>query len=191
MIQDIFRIDIKCYQKKVIRIFFEQIIRKNPSIIIRLNTDFFEIKKYIGDQVVIYTGPIDHYFSDSGLPSLEYRSIVFKTTRLFNVPFYQPNSVVNYLEPNIPYTRCVEYKHFMNQKSDHTIIVRETTTDSGDPYYPVLNDWNKKLYEKYKSMAKNEKNIHFIGRLASYKYFNMDQAIRNALDYFKNNFNIY
>ena len=108
---------------------------------------------------------------------------------MLNVPYYQPNSVVNYPEPNIEYTRCVEYKHFLNQTSDHTVIVKETTTDTGEPYYPVLNERNKKLYDKYKKMAEDESaNIHFLGRLASYKYFNMDQAIRNALDYFENNF---
>ena len=169
--------------------FFEQIVKKNPSITVMLNTNFFKIKKWICDQIIIYTGPIDHYFSDSGLSPLEYRSINFETTRLLNVPFYQPNSVVNYPDADNPYTRCVEYKHFLNQTSNHTVIVKETTTDTGEPYYPVLNERNKKLYDKYKKMAENENtNIHFLGRLASYKYFNMDQAIRNALDYFENNF---
>jgi UDP-galactopyranose mutase len=87
------------------------------------------------------------------------------------------------------YTRCVEYKHFLNQKSEHTVIVKETSTNVGEPYYPVLNDKNKELYNKYFKMANREKsNVHFIGRLASYKYFNMDEAIRNALNYFENNF---
>lgn len=170
--------------------FFEKIIEKNPLITVKLNTDYFSIKdKISNEQIIIYTGPIDHYFSQSGYPSLEYRSINFETKRIFNVNYFQPNSVVNYPGPNTPYTRCVEYKHFLNQKSDHTIIVKETTTDSGEPYYPVLNEKNTNLYKKYLDMANNESNnVHFIGRLASYKYFNMDQAIRNALDYFKNNF---
>ena len=100
-----------------------------------------------------------------------------------NTPYYQTNSVVNYPGPSIKYTRCVEYKHFLNQKSNHTVIVKETTTDKGEPYYPVLNDFNKKLYNMYLQMTSKEKNIHFIGRLASYKYFNMDQAIENAINY--------
>ena len=107
-----------------------------------------------------------------------------------NHNFHQPYSVVNYPSKDIPYTRCVEYKHFLNQNSNHTVYVKETTTDIGEPYYPVLNDKNKELYKKYQKMAENEsKNIHFIGRLASYKYFNMDQAIKNSLDYFKEHFN--
>ena len=106
-----------------------------------------------------------------------------------NTEFYQPYSVVNYPGKETEYTRCVEYKHFLNQKSDHTVIVKETSTDVGEPYYPVLNDKNKELYLEYQKMAEEEdSNIHFIGRLASYKYFNMDQAIKNALEYYKNHF---
>ena len=168
--------------------FFEQIIKRNPSIKIMLNTDFFEIQEMVKEKTIIYTGPIDQYFSNSGLQSLEYRSINFETTKILNTSFYQKNSVVNYPESDIPYTRCVEYKHFLNQKSKHTIIVKEKSTDKGEPYYPVLNQKNKKLYEKYQQLAEKEKNIHFLGRLASYKYFNMDQAIKNSLEYFRNNF---
>ena len=170
--------------------FFNKIIEKNPLITVVLDTDYFELKhKISSDQITIYSGPIDHYFPQSGYPSLEYRSIRFEITKIFNTSFYQPNSQVNYPDPDTPYTRCVEYKHFLNQQSDHTVIVKETSTDIGEPYYPVLNERNKNLYQKYLMMANKEKsNIHFIGRLANYKYFNMDQAIRNALDYFKNNF---
>jgi len=100
--------------------------------------------------------------------------------------YFQPNSVVNYPETNVPYTRIVEYKHFLNQKSKHTIIVTEISKDDGDPYYPVPNDRNKTLYNKYKKLAEEEEknNIFFVGRLANYKYFNMDQAIENALNFF-------
>ena len=153
-----------------------------------LKTDFFEIKDEIKDKIIIYTGPIDKYYSDKGLPSLEYRSIDFHIERIMNTNYYQNNSVINYPEKNIKYTRCVEYKHFLNQNSKHTIIVKETTNDKGEPYYPVLNEENINLYNKYKKMSEKENNIHFIGRLASYKYFNMDQAIKNSLEYFKNNF---
>ena len=107
--------------------------------------------------------------------------------------YYQPNSVVNYPEIDVPFTRIVEYKHFLNQKSEHTIIVSETSNDIGEPYYPVPNDKNKELYEKYKTLAEDEerkRNVHFIGRLASYKYFNMDQAIEVALDYFEDKISI-
>ena len=164
--------------------FFQQILKQNKNIDVALNTDFFKIKHLLNDKKIIYTGPIDLYFSETGLPKLEYRSINFEIKHLMDTPYYQPNSVINYPQLNEKYTRCVEYKHFLNQKSDHTVIVKETTTDNGDPYYPVLNDKNKKLYDKYQNLANDNKNIHFIGRLASYKYFNMDQAIKNALDYF-------
>jgi UDP-galactopyranose mutase len=169
---------------------FFQCILDKYSMDVKLNTDFFDIKdKITKDQIVIYTGPIDTYFADKGLPKLEYRSINFHIERKMNTGFHQPNSVINYPGADIPYTRCVEYKHFLNQKSEHTILVKETTTSDGDPYYPVLNDKNKDLYEKYQKMAEKERNnIHFLGRLASYKYFNMDQAIRNSLDYFKKYF---
>jgi len=171
--------------------FFQAILDKHKdNIDVKLNCDFFDIKdKITKEQLVIYTGPIDIYFADKGLSKLEYRSIDFHIERKMNTDFYQPNSVVNYPSSDTPYTRCVEYKHFLNQKSEHTVYVKETTTDIGEPYYPVLNDRNKELYEKYKKMSEEEcENIHFIGRLASYKYFNMDQAIKNSLDYYKKHF---
>lgn len=177
--------------------FIEQML-DSPNIEIKLNTDFNEFRK-VNDltdfEGIIYTGPIDTYFSDTDLEKLEYRSIDFKINRILNVSggYYQPNSVVNYPEIDVPFTRIVEYKHFLNQKSEHTIVVSETSNDIGEPYYPVPNDKNKELYEKYKTLAEDEerkRNVHFIGRLASYKYFNMDQAIEVALDYFENKISI-
>ena len=104
--------------------------------------------------------------------------------------YYQPNSVINYPNMNVPYTRIVEYKHFLNQKSKHTIIFKEITTDIGEPYYPVPTERNKLLYDKYKELADKENNVLFVGRLANYKYFNMDEAILNSLNIFNNNINI-
>ena len=172
--------------------FFESILNNNKNNIdVKLNTDFLQIKDLIdSSKIIIYTGPIDTYFQNKELPKLEYRSINFEIERKMNTNYYQPNSVVNYPEKEIPYTRCVEYKHFLNQKSNHTVYVKETTTDKGEPYYPVLNEKNITLYKKYQELTKDESNIHFIGRLASYKYFNMDQAIENSLNYFKNHFNL-
>jgi UDP-galactopyranose mutase len=105
--------------------------------------------------------------------------------------FFQPNSVVNYPGPEVDYTRIVEYKHFLHQTSPHTTIVYERTTDQGDPYYPVPTKKNQEVYKKYQALAEKEqqeRNVHFIGRLANYKYYNMDDAIKNALDYFCANF---
>lgn len=161
----------------------------HPNITIKINTSFNDLS-INNNQIIIYTGPIDQYFSCIYEP-LEYRSINFVKENYENLEFYQSNSVINYpqIKDEEMFTRIVEYKHFLNQQSPHTTIVKEFTTDNGDPYYPVLNDKNLKLYEKYKEKANDEmkkRNIHFIGRLANYKYFNMDQAIKNALDYFNN-----
>lgn len=165
--------------------FFTRLLN-HSNIKVELNVDFLEIKKHIPkEKMIIYTGPIDHYFGDLGYEKLEYRSIDFKIEHHKHTNYYQPASVVNYPESSVGFTRIVEYKHFLNQQSPHTTIVKEYTCDNGDPYYPVLNEKNMKLYEIYKTLAEKESNIHFVGRLANYKYFNMDQAIKNALDYFK------
>lgn len=159
-------------------------ILTHPNITVRKNVDYFDLKDSIDFHTLIYTGPIDRYFQNSGLEKLGYRSIEFIEERFKNMNFYQINSVINYPENNVPFTRIVEYKHFLNQHSPHTTIVKEITKDSGEPYYPVPNKRNLALYEKYKELAKLENNVHFIGRLASYKYFNMDQAIKNSLEWY-------
>jgi UDP-galactopyranose mutase len=156
----------------------------NPNITVKLNTDWEDIKGDISGQKIIFTGPIDGYFKESGLPPLEYRSINFEWSIIPHNGYLQPNSVINYPSADNPYTRCVEYKHFLYQKSDWTIISKETTTDIGEPYYPVPTKQNRDLYNKYCELSKSQPNVHFIGRLATYKYFNMDQAIRAALDYY-------
>ena len=163
--------------------FFKKLL-DNKNIEVILNTDYFEHIKNNNYDVVIFTGPIDTYFSN--LEKLEYRSIDFNIEIIKNMNYYQPNSVVNYPSKDLPYTRIVEYKHFLNQKSKDTIIVSEKTNDIGEPYYPVPNKKNLDLYEKYKILAKNEEsnNIFFVGRLANYKYFNMDEAIFNSLIFF-------
>ena len=105
-----------------------------------------------------------------------------------NTNYYQPSAQVNYPSLEVPFTRITEYKHFLNQQSKDTIIMIETSTDKGEPYYPVPNKKNLELYNKYKELALQEesKNIYFVGRLANYKYFNMDEAILNSLEFFKN-----
>jgi len=169
--------------------FFETILN-NDKIDYFINVDFFEFKKYNDINIpVIYTGPIDTYFKNKGYEKLEYRSIDFHI-EVKNMNFYQPNSVVNFPSIDSKYTRQVEYKHFLNQKSDKTIIVSETTNDHGEPYYPVPNEKNLKLYETYKELSDKEKGVYFVGRLANYKYFNMDQAISNALIFFNDIINI-
>lgn len=162
---------------------FENIL-SHPNITVKLNTDYFDVKDEIGGyDKLFYTGPIDRFFDFkfSLEEKLEYRSINF-VTETVNAPYFQSNSVVNYPGNDVGYTRIIEYKHFGNQQSKRTTIVKEYTTDEGEPYYPVPNEKNKLIYEKYKQEAKKLTDVYFVGRLANYKYFNMDEAFKNALD---------
>jgi len=155
----------------------------HPLIRIDLHTAYTEELRSNYD-VVCYTGPIDLFYADRGYPSLEYRSIQFETEHL-EMDHFQPHSVVNYPSRHEPFTRIVEYKHFLNQSvPNRTTIVREYTVADGDPYYPVPTVRNKEIYDKYKTLAMEEekKGIFFVGRLANYKYYNMDAAIENALN---------
>jgi UDP-galactopyranose mutase len=162
-----------------------QSMLSHPNITVKLNTAWEDVNKEEW-KVVFFTGPIDVYFKSSGLPPLEYRSIDFHWERIPERGYAQPNSVVNYPSAAIPFTRSVEYKYFLHQKSDWTILSRETTSDNGEPYYPVPTQRNRDLYKEYLKLAEAApKNVHFVGRLASYKYLNMDQAIRNAIDYYR------
>ena len=167
--------------------FAEVLNHKNIDVV--LGVDYFKVRKSLEGRCgkTIFTGPIDRYFQDSKLGKLEYRSINFEAELLKNSGYYQTHSVVNYPGPEVDFTRIVEYKHYFHQKSDYTITVKEYSTDKGDPYYPVPNPKNHELYKKYQELAEKEekeKNVYFVGRLASYKYFNMDAAIDNALDMF-------
>jgi UDP-galactopyranose mutase len=164
---------------------FEGILN-HPNIEVLLNTDYFDVKDEVtGYDKLFYTGPVDRYFEfkHSLTEKLEYRSINF-VSETVDAEFYQENSVVNYPGEEVGFTRIIEYKHFGNQKSDKTTIVKEFTTDEGDPYYPVPNPKNQQIYEKYKAEADALVDVYFVGRLANYKYFNMDQAFKNALELF-------
>ena len=164
---------------------FEGILN-HPNIEVLLNTDYFDVKDEVtGYDKLFYTGPVDRYFEfkHSLTEKLEYRSINF-VSETVDADFYQENSVVNYPGEEVGFTRIIEYKHFGDQKSDRTTIVKEYTTDEGDPYYPVPNPKNQQIYEKYKAEADALIDVYFVGRLANYKYFNMDQAFKNALELF-------
>ncbi|MBF0694225.1 MAG: UDP-galactopyranose mutase [Flavobacterium sp.] len=158
----------------------------NPNIDVLLNTDYFDIADELGSyEKLFYTGPIDRFFNfkHSLDEKLEYRSINF-VSETVDAEFFQENSVVNYPGTEVDFTRIIEYKHFGNQKSDKTTIVREFTVDEGEPYYPVPNSRNQEIYNLYKEEADKLTDVYFVGRLANYKYFNMDQAFKNALDLF-------
>jgi UDP-galactopyranose mutase len=173
--------------------FINNIVNKT-NICILYNTDFFEYKNKIdlkSIEKIFYTGPIDQYYSNLGLPKLEYRSINFVFEKINNIDYFQENSVINYPSYNEDFTRIVEYKHFYKninllQSNHSTIISKEYTTDNGDPYYPVPNKKNQELYNKYKEYAEKEDKIIFVGRLASYKYYNMDEAILASLNIIDN-----
>jgi len=170
---------------------FEKMLLNNDDITVRLNVDYFQVKEDLPKhKLLVFTGPIDAYFASQGLAKLEYRSIFFETEYLEpKGGFFQPAWVVNHPSSEFDFTRISEYKHAPNQPAGvtslpGTIIYREYSTDVGDPYYPVPNPRNQELYSKYQKLATEEEGVTFVGRLASYKYFNMDQAILNALELF-------
>jgi UDP-galactopyranose mutase len=161
-------------------------ILQNSNIEVLLETDYFDVKdQYTGYQKLFYTGPVDRFFDfkHSLEEKLEYRSINF-VSETIDTDYFQENSVVNYPGTEVDFTRIIEYKHFGDQQSNKTTIVREYTVDEGDPYYPVPNPRNQEIYNKYKLETEKLIDIHFVGQLANYKYFNMDQAFKNALDLF-------
>lgn len=158
------------------------------GIEVKLNYDFFEHKAELEkiSKKIIYTGQIDEYF-DYCYGPLEYRTVRFETEVLDKVN-YQGNAVINYTEYEVPYTRIIEHKHFeFDTKSPKTVISKEysTTWKLGDePYYPVNNDKNNELYNKYKKLADGT-NVIFGGRLGLYKYYDMDDTIIAALELLK------
>lgn len=171
---------------------FERIL-SHPNITVLLNTDYFDVKHKInGYDKLFYTGPVDRFFDFkySLEEKLEYRSINF-VMETHDVEYFQENSVINY--PSLEdgdFTRIVEYKHMTQQQHSKTTISKEYTVDITDPatqepYYPVLNPRNREIYNKYKESADKLLDVHFVGRLANYKYFNMDEAFKNALELFE------
>lgn len=138
---------------------------------------------------VIYTGMIDEYF-DYCLGELQYRSLRFEEEVLEGCENYQGNAVVNYTERDIPYTRIIEHKHFEFGTQPDTVITREYPASwrrGDEPYYPINDEQNSSLYQKYAELATAEKNVFFGGRLGQYKYYDMDKVIAEALKLFSNN----
>lgn len=150
-----------------------------------LDTDYFEFIKDnegIADKV-LFTGMIDEYY-DFCYGHLEYRTVRFET-EVLDCDNYQGNAVVNYTDREVPYTRIIEHKHFEFGKQEKTIISREYSTEwepGMEPYYPVNNERNNELFEKYKALADKEENVIFGGRLGNYKYYDMDKVIIAALE---------
>jgi UDP-galactopyranose mutase len=133
---------------------------------------------------------IDEFFGYE-LGNLEYRSLRFETTSMPEVDNYQGNAVVNYTEREVPYTRIIEHKHFEFGKGRGTVITKEYPSEwkpGDEPYYPMNNDRNNILFARYQREAESWTQVIFGGRLGQYKYYNMDQVIRQALDAVKRNF---
>lgn len=157
----------------------------HPLIKVYLDVDWFKLNFRSKPKGIFFSGKIDQYFNHKH-GKLEYRSLRFEH-ETFDIPNYQPASVVNYPSLLYPFTRIIEHKKFYNTRSNKTTITKEYSIDGGEPYYPVPNEKNRAIFEKYKSEANERKDVCFVGRLANYKYFNMDQAIKNALDIFQEN----
>ena len=159
---------------------------------VRLGQDYLKDRnsyKGLAEQVV-FTGMIDEYF-DYRYGALQYRSLRFET-EVLNIPNYQGVAGMNYTDSDTPYTRIVEHKHFEFGKGnpDRTVITREysQTWEPGmEAYYPVNDEANAALYEQYRQLAEKVKNVHFGGRLGTYRYMDMDQVIAQAMEDAKNN----
>jgi UDP-galactopyranose mutase len=158
------------------RLFENMLDHRNIKIM--LNTDYREIEEHIAYRQMIYTGPVDEYFNFC-YGKLPYRSLEFKFETL-NTPVYQPVAVVNYPNQHL-YTRITEFKYLTGQEHLKTSIVYEYPCAEGDPYYPVPRLENAEIYKQYRALAETTPNVHFVGRLATYKYYNMDQVTAQAL----------
>lgn len=159
---------------------FERMLN-HPNITVRLQADFREIRRSVAFRRLVYTGPIDEYF-DHRFGPLPYRSLRFEHVTL-DREWVQPVAVVNYPQAQ-PYTRVTEYKHLTGQKHPQTSLTYEYPSDEGDPYYPVPRPENAALYKRYEQLALACDDVWFAGRLATYRYYNMDQVVGQALSTF-------
>lgn len=163
------------------KLFERMLNHKNIDII--LNTDYKDVLQKIKCEKIIYTGPIDYFF-DYKYGKLPYRSIYFKF-QTFRIEKYQEVAQVNFVDASVPYTRVIEHKHLNHTPNKGiTTISFEYPQNDGEPYYPIPNEINRKKFLLYFNEAKNIRNVIFCGRLAEYKYYNMDQVIARALKIF-------
>lgn len=173
-----------CYQGIPIGGYTQIIEKMLEGIEVRLNTDYLEEKSEMDKlcKKVVYTGPIDAYY-DYKYGELEYRSVRFET-EILDQENYQGNAVVNYTEYEVPYTRIIEHKHFEFGIQPKTVISKEYSAPwkrGDEPYYPVNDVKNTRLYEKYAKCASEEKSVIFGGRLGKYKYYDMHHVVAEAL----------
>src|SRR5918997_577214 len=159
---------------------FERMV-DHPNIRLLLATDYREVEGLVPYRRMIYTGPVDAFF-DYRYGKLPYRSLEFKHETHSNEQF-QPAPVVNYPNEHA-YTRVTEFKYLTGQEHSKTTLVYEYPQETGDPYYPVPRPENAELYKRYKALADATSGVYFVGRLATYKYYNMDQVVAQALAVF-------
>jgi UDP-galactopyranose mutase len=157
---------------------FERLL-DHPNILVRTGIAYRDLVASCDCRRTVFTGPIDEYY-EHRFGRLPYRSLRFEHEHLPGVERFQPVGTVNY--PNDePWTRITEFKHLTGQVHGGTSIVREIPCDDGEPYYPVPNAANEALYRRYEALAAAETDVFFIGRLAQYRYYNMDQVVAAAL----------
>ena len=161
---------------------FERML-DHELIEVRTGVDFRDLRDEVDAGHIIYSGPIDEYF-DFRFGKLPYRSLRFDHQTL-GEEWHQPVAVVNYPAEDVPYTRITEYKHLTGQMHSRTTITYEYPSAEGDPYYPVPRDENQALYKKYEALADATDGVTFVGRLATYRYYNMDQIVGQALATFR------
>ncbi|WP_353049324.1 UDP-galactopyranose mutase [Paraburkholderia strydomiana] len=157
---------------------FEKML-SHPNIEVRLGKDYKEIREQVKYRKLIYTGPIDEYF-DHCLGKLPYRSLEFRHETLDQKRF-QSLAVVNYPSEDVRHTRITEYKYLTGQVHEKTSITYEYPSDHGDPYYPIPRPANTELFKRYQALADGHPEVTFAGRLGSYRYYNMDQVVAQAL----------
>jgi len=160
------------------------------NIEVKLNTNFFDDVDYYKSiaEKIVYTGPIDEYFNYK-LGPLDWRSLKFDT-KVLDVENYQGSAVVNYTGHEVDYTRVIEHKHFESVESNKTVVTYEYPADyeeGMERYYTINDDKNNKLANKYRELASKEKNVIFGGRLAEYKYYDMDDVIKSAFEIYAHN----
>jgi UDP-galactopyranose mutase len=160
---------------------FEKMVR-HPNIHVMTQTDYRDVRNVVPHRRVIYTGPIDEYF-DFRFGRLPYRSLRFEHVVL-DKPWNQPVAVVNYPQTN-DYTRVTEYKHLTGQDHARTALTYEYPSAEGDPYYPIPKPENQELFKRYERLALATPDVWFVGRLATYRYYNMDQIVGQALATFR------
>jgi UDP-galactopyranose mutase len=155
----------------------------HPLIEVRTGVDFRDVRDEVDAAHIIYTGPIDEYF-DHRFGKLPYRSLKFDHQTL-EQEHHQPVGTVNYPSPDVPYTRISEYKHLTGQEAPVTTITYEYPSAEGDPYYPIPRAENQELFKRYEALGDATEGVTFVGRLATYRYYNMDQIVGQALATFR------